>query len=93
MYLSATNLIEGHTCSRRTFNEMNIMEHKSVYQLFKHDLNIGAVLKSKNNQLIKHSTFYICDALKKLGFNLIYSPIIKENVTKLIKLDVNRANY
>ena len=31
--------------------------------------------------------------MKKLGFNLIYSPIIKENVTKLIKLDVNRANY
>lgn len=35
LYLSNTYLVDGHTNSLRTFNYMNVMENKSVYQLFK----------------------------------------------------------
>lgn len=51
---------------------MNVMVGQPIYELFKHEVNINAVLQAKNNQINKYSTYYICDALKLLGFKLQY---------------------
>lgn len=60
--------------------------------MFKHEVNINAVLQAKNNQINKYSTYYICDALKLLGFDLKYEESIKtDNIS--IDLTKNKVDY
>lgn len=71
---------------------MNLMIGQPIYELFKHEVNINAVLQAKNNQINKYSTYYICDALKLLGFNLKYEECSKTD-NNSIDLSKNKIDY
>ena len=92
IYISPSHIVNESIIPKQIFKKINLMINQPIYELFKHEVNINAVLQAKNNQINKYSTYYICDALKLLGFNLKYEECIK-TINNDIDLTKNKLDY